>query len=174
MGTFLREVSLPPTVEGKLFLSRMPGRESSFEGDLDTIRARSIEHIICLAEMEDVPEDYRQALEKGRLATFARWLHFPIRDYGVPENREDLLLLARLTAELLQKGKAVLIHGGYGRGRTGMVAIMVLVALGLELPDAQERVREAGSFPQVSEQHQLVRWAAGRLAPDAAKEPAGD
>ncbi|HUX66429.1 MAG TPA: hypothetical protein VMV31_02960 [Terriglobales bacterium] len=43
------------------------------------------------------------------------------------------------------------------------MAEAVLLALGLALPEAERRVRQAGSGPETTEQEKLVAWAAGEL-----------
>jgi hypothetical protein len=56
---------------------------------------------------------------------------FAVADYGIPEDRETFWHLAQCLAAGLHSGERVLIHGGAGIGRTGTLAICVLLALGM-------------------------------------------
>ena len=50
------------------------------------------------------------------------WVHFPIGNLGVPEDKEAFLKLAEQTAEQLKRGDNVLVHCTDGVGRTGTFA----------------------------------------------------
>ena len=73
----------------------------------------------------------------------------------------------------LSAGRRVLIHCGAGIGRTGTLAVCVLVALGQTRAEAEAVVRAAGSQPETPEQHALVGWWAGR-AGRSAEAPGGE
>ena len=60
--------------------------------------------------------------------------------------------------DALREGQAVLLHCAAGLGRTGTAAACVLKALGLDAPEALQRIRDAGSNPQNAEQSGLVHW----------------
>jgi len=81
-----------------------------------------------------------------------------VADYGVPSDRQAFLEGARFVAESLRRGEKVLVHCGAGKGRTGMFAICVLMALGLAKEEAERKVKEAGSGPETPEQREFVDW----------------
>jgi ADP-ribosyl-[dinitrogen reductase] hydrolase len=73
------------------------------------------------------------------------WYHLPIRDGDVPDahfeqawHRQGPELRQRLTA-----GERILIHCRAGLGRTGLVAVRLLIELGEEPRTALDRVRAA-------------------------------
>jgi atypical dual specificity phosphatase len=142
----------------------MPGRCEPFEEAQKEIQRQGITRVVCLTPEEEIRSkspEYASALEGGAFS----WIHieFPIPDYGVPQDEEAFLNLVRSIAHQLQEGERVLIHCGAGHGRTGTVAICVLMALGLEKDEAEERVEDAGSAPETAEQRGLVEWVAKYL-----------
>ncbi len=65
------------------------------------------------------------------------------------------------TTDFSHRGRSFDICAG-GRGRTGTLATVVLIALGELLPDAKRAVKKAGSRPEVPAQKELVAWCAAR------------
>jgi len=160
----LRPASLPSDVPGKLFLYAMPGRYESWAVSRDTISQQGIHRVVSLASLKEIQKkspSYAQAVESGDLP----WAQcfFPVPDFGVPEDRGAFLDLARSVADSLREGERVLIHCGAGIGRTGTLAVCVLMALGMGKEESYQAVRNAGSNPETSEQEELVEWVAVEL-----------
>jgi len=118
------------------------------------------------------------ALAHERGASIA-CLRFPIEDHDVPEV-EAMRRLEDALAERAVRGEPTYVHCWGGRGRTGLVAGVVLVRLGLATPAGFTRViaelRDGlpGESPETAEQVAFVRrytqavpgplWPAPRLA----------
>ncbi len=154
-----RMVDLPEDVRGRLFLHRMPGRLEPLQRSIDEIRRRGISQVICLAplaEVEAKSPEYARLLRNG--GTPWRQVMFPIEDYGVPSDRQRFLAFVVQVAQSLRAGDYMLAHCAAGVGRTGLLASAVLVALGLPVDEAIERVSLTGSYPERPEQVDLVRW----------------
>jgi protein-tyrosine phosphatase len=161
--TQMRQVTLPDTIAGHLYLHHTPGRPDSEPLDvfLIDVAKREIDRVVCLVAREDIRRDspdYHHIL-----AGDVPWEHVdhPIPDFGIPANPEAFRALAKATAEALQDGKKVLIHCGAGIGRTGTCAIAVLLALGMSLPDATQAVEAVHSRPETKEQRDLLARIAG-------------
>lgn len=108
---------------------------------------------------------YAEAIEAGTLPCD---LHsFPIPDFGVPEDRRSFWVFAQDLARRLTEGERLLIHCGAGIGRTGTLAICVLLALGAPLEVATETVEAAGSVPETQEQRDLTAWCVLEAPPAA-------
>jgi protein-tyrosine phosphatase len=158
-----REVKLPGAVAGGLFLHSMPGRYDVYEDVRQEIARCHIARVVCLAPLAEVQTKsllYTQAIE----ATQPPWRQemFPVPDYGVPEDCDTFWRLAQRVATALQSGERVLIHCGAGVGRTGMLAICVLLALGMTVDHARTAIGAAGSSPETSAQQEVITWAATR------------
>ena len=155
----LRRLQLPPEVPGQVWLGPMPGRFESWNSFRDEADRTGLSTVVCLAPRMEVAElapEYHAALTRGGLPF--RWVHIPMRNFGLPEDpagfRRDIATLA----QDLRGGDVVLLHCAAGLGRTGSAAACLLKALGVSEAEALQRVRAAGSNPQNAEQSGLVHW----------------
>lgn len=153
-----RSVTLPEDVPGRLVLHRMPGFQESLEECLEALRDEGIQRIVCLAGPEELlsrSPDYASAIESNTLPVTVTC--FPIEEFGIPEDGDAFRSLALEIADQLRAGTGVLIHCGMGIGRTGTLAVCVLLALGATLAEAELAVAAAGSHPETAEQRALVK-----------------
>jgi protein-tyrosine phosphatase len=158
-----RRVELPPEVPGRLLLHSLPGRYEATESVWHQLRNEAVRAIVCLVEKDELDEkspEYARALEAGTVPCLV--LPFEIPDRGVPEDWEGFWALAGDVAKRLQSGEAVLIHCAGGVGRTAMLAICVLLALGDPASDARSAVSRAGSTIETAPQSQLISWCASQ------------
>jgi protein-tyrosine phosphatase len=160
-----RRVNLPAQVAGKLLLHSMPGRFEALERVWHQLRSEAVCAIICLSEIYEIrmkSSAYAAALESGTVPCSV--LPFEIREGGVPEDRESFWALAMEVAERLQAGEAVLIHCAGGVGRTALLAVSVLLALGHSMDEAESVVSAAGSTVETMPQIEMLSWCATRAA----------
>lgn len=154
----LRAVDLGGMAAGRLFLAAMPGRNSDMQADLAHMSAQSVSSILCLAEHD---ETHRLAPDYARLwgsdARMPILVIHPIPDLGVPHDIDTYRETVGATSERLKDGETVLIHCAAGIGRTGMTAIGVLCALGMDAQTACARVEAAGSGPETEEQREFLQ-----------------
>ncbi|HEX5686110.1 MAG TPA: dual specificity protein phosphatase family protein [Ideonella sp.] len=154
-----RRVELPAAVPGTLWLSSMPGRWEPWFTFVDEARRVDLALTLCLTEPDEIAElspSYRRAIDTGGVP--GAWLNVPVRNYGVPDDAEDLRQAVEAVVQMLQQGGAVLLHCAAGMGRTGTAAACVLKRLGLPAQEALRHVRDAGSNPQSAVQSGLVNW----------------
>ncbi len=162
----LREVHLPREVSGRLFLCEMLGRYGPVAEYERELALAGVDRVVCLTPMQEVwgaSPDYARRLQRGDFPVPVD--PFPIPDHGVPEDAHELLAFVRDLAARLKDGQRLVVHCGAGIGRTGTVAVCVLVALDLPLEEAWQKVLEAGSGPETGPQKALVRRLAGLLQP---------
>jgi protein-tyrosine phosphatase len=154
-----RPVILSDLCNGKLYLHSMPGRHKDFERAKDDIRKYKISKVVCLAPLEEIriksPEYFKAIQEKDIQFDL---LMFPISDYGIPDHPNRFLKLAKDIGNNLQEGENILIHCGAGIGRTGTLAVLTLIGIGLTAEESQVRVAIAGSFPETNIQKKFVKW----------------
>jgi protein-tyrosine phosphatase len=115
--------------------------------------------VVCLTEAHEL---------EGRYPTYVEWLRtdpracwFPVPDLSVPDDVEWTALIAGVLHEL-RGGSNVIVHCAAGIGRAGTAACSVLLAAGVPLEAAEQRVAESriGAGPQSRDQAAFIReWA---------------
>jgi protein-tyrosine phosphatase len=143
----------------------MPGRFEAIDSVWHEVRCEAVGAIVCLAEEYEIrlkSSRYAEALEAGTVPCDV--LPFEIREGGVPEDRDSFWALANNIANRLESGEAVLIHCAGGVGRTAMLAISVLLALGAPMEAAESVVSRAGSTVETTPQIEMLSWCATRAS----------
>lgn len=144
---------------GSLALSQMPGRDGDYQGDLDFIRDWKPSVVITLTTRAELVTAGAETLGADIRDSGARWVHLPIADFGVPDDAA-LKLWAKIgpvaCAALTGQGR-VLVHCFGGCGRSGMVALRLMVEVGEEAVDALLRLRKIR--PCAIETDAQMRWA---------------
>ena len=152
-----RPVVLPPGARGTLWLHSMPGRIERWDAFVAEAEQVRLGVIVCLTprhELSALAPAYDAAVRANALP--ARWLHLPMRDFGLADNVKAFRAGIEALGRDLSGGEAVLLHCAAGIGRTGTAAACLLKCLGLPADDALRRVREAGSNPQSAAQSGLI------------------
>jgi protein-tyrosine phosphatase len=147
----------------QLYPGGVPGRYEAIESVWHQVRKEAVNAIVCLAERAELHEksfEYARALEAGTVPCLV--LPFEIPDRGAPADRDAFCALAGDIAKRLQSGETVLIHCAGGVGRTAMLAVCVLLALGEPVGDARSAVSRAGSTIETAPQNQLIMWCASK------------
>ena len=159
-----RRVDLPARVPGTLLLHSMPGRFEAIEKVWRQVQIDAVVAIVCLTEKYEIrlkSSKYADALEAGAVPCSV--LPFEIREGGVPADRQAFWQLARDLADRLQSGEALLIHCAGGVGRTAMLAVSVLLALGEPFDEAESAVSRAGSIVETMPQIEMLSWCAAQM-----------
>ncbi len=89
----------------------------------------------------------------------AGWLHLPVADYGVPADAGAWRAALGRAGALLAGGGRVLVHCRGGCGRSGMLALALMVAAGEEGQAALSRLRAVR--PCAVETAAQLAWALG-------------
>jgi protein-tyrosine phosphatase len=154
----MRNVNLPSGVPGQLYLHNMPGRyaDEPIGKFLADAASKHVGCVVCLAPLDEIRNkspEYAKLLEAK-----VPWdrIDFPIPDFGVP-GKQALTAQAQEIATRLRAGTNLLIHCGAGIGRTGMMAMAVLMGLGHSHAEALLTVKAAGSCPETPEQTNLLK-----------------
>jgi protein-tyrosine phosphatase len=159
-----RRVPLPDFIPGMLFLTAMPGRFEPLAEWRGRMIRLNISHIVCLNplnEIENISPDYfRIVISKDH-----PWHlhHFPIPDFGVPDDSSEFLILAKKMSTYLNSGEKILIHCAAGIGRTGTFSMVLLMAAGLSREEAAKAVRMAYAQPEGLGQRHLIDWCQDKL-----------
>lgn len=161
-----------PLGNGRLGITFCPGKkgESVFGAawdrdldlDLDAVKGWGAEAVLSLIEghefkMLRVPE-----LGEAVKARGIEWLHFPIRDLGIPTD-DAMARWVAISTQLhatLERGGRVLVHCRGGLGRAGTIAALLLVERGGSAPQAISVVR--AMRPGAIETEEQERWVIHR------------
>jgi hypothetical protein len=157
-----RSVELPPECRGRLLLHSMPGRLEPLEAVWEEVRGSRIDCIVSLTGLDEIhcrSPRYWEAIVSGRVP--CERVEFAIPDFEIPPDKEAFRVLARDLAGRLGKGQRLLVHCAAGIGRTGMLALCTLLALGVSLDEAKAAVSAAGSGAETYWQNEVVAWCAG-------------
>ena len=159
----ISQLTIPAEIPGHLFVSSMPGRYSPFPSFLEYLETNDIARIVCLTPSEEVQLKSPEYWDAWRADTIPSIMtHFPIEDYGAPDDREGFFDLVSATVDDLRAGRHLIAHCGGGIGRAGTFAASVLLLLGETRQSAIQLVHRVGSSPQTDAQQELVTWVGQR------------
>ena len=159
-----RRVDLPAEVPGRLLLHSMPGRFETIDKVWQQLKSDAVGAIVCLTEEFEIrlkSSKYADALESGTVPCSV--VPFEIREGGVPADRDAFWVLANDLADRLRSGEALLIHCAGGVGRTAMLAVSVLLALGEPFNQAESAVSRAGSIVETMAQIDMLSWCVAQV-----------
>jgi protein-tyrosine phosphatase len=145
--------------DGILAISPLPGGGGDYASDLELLhewRPSIVVSMTTEAEMEHLGASHlgHDVQEHG-----ARWMHLPIEDFGAPTTAIEAkwLSVSRAALAALRGGGRVLVHCRGGCGRSGMVALRLMIESG-EAPDlALARLRKIR--PCAVETDAQMAWA---------------
>ncbi|MFA8387719.1 MAG: dual specificity protein phosphatase family protein [Pelagibaca sp.] len=153
--------------QGILAISPIPGGEGDFTGDIKHIIAWKPSIVMSLVTEVELVSAGAAGLWRTLSDSGTRWEHLPIHDFGVPDAEfEDAWPeVSRSARRALTGGGRVLVHCRGGCGRSGMVALRLMIEMGEAADDALNRLRHVR--PCAVETEEQMAWA---LA--ATREPA--
>ncbi len=129
---------------GRIGLCRLPGRSNDLAGDMSVIREWKPAIVVSMTGAAEMAKSGAGDLSARLGAADIAWRHFPVVDFGVPE-AEMLPPWTALSAVIharLDAGEGVLLHCMGGLGRSGMIALRLLVERGEGAEVALARLRE--------------------------------
>ncbi len=151
---------------GALGLCPMPGRTGDYAGDLAAVLGWRPSLVLTLAETGELAARGAAGLPADLAAAGVDWLHLPIPDFGTPP--AGLRRLWPETSARLRASPRLLVHCMGGCGRSGMIALRLMVEAGEAPEPALTRLRAAR--PCAVETKAQMRWAMGLDAPSHWRE----
>jgi protein-tyrosine phosphatase len=154
---------IPIGKKNLLGVSQFPGKNlqnifdlSSFIKDLQIIKKQKIKIVVSL-----LPENEKNKLGLDDLIWSkeeVEYIQFPINDFSVPPKKKfnELKKLISFIKENLMLSKYVLIHCNGGKGRSGMIAALVLKAMKEKDPIKKVREKVIGAI-ETEEQEIFVK-----------------
>lgn len=120
--------------------------------------------VVSLVEEYELLDRYPAYVAWLRAQRGARAVWWPVPDLHAPGLDATVVLVDDLAARL-RSGETLLMHCAAGIGRTGTIAVCVLLALGEPIEDALRIVGEARPLagPEAGPQRDLIEEFAARL-----------
>lgn len=145
--------------DGILAVSPMPGADGDLAGDLRHVadwRPAIVLSLVSSAELQSVGAEDLGAFVANH---GARWEHHAIQDFGIPDTLFDRawVPLSQTVRAALFGGGRVLVHCRGGCGRSGMVALRLMIEAGEAPDEALARLRSVR--PCAIETEDQLRWA---------------
>ena len=154
---------IPIGKKNLLGMSQFPGKNlqnifdlSSFLKDLQIIKKQKVKIVVSL-----LPDNEKNKLGLDDLIWSkeeVEYIQFPINDFSVPPKKKfnELKKLISFIKENLMLSKYVLIHCNGGKGRSGMIAALVLKAMKEKDPIKKVREKVIGAI-ETEEQEIFVK-----------------
>ena len=154
---------IPIGKKNLLGVSQFPGKNlqnifdlSSFLKDLQIIKKHKVKIVVSL-----LPDNEKNKLGLDDLIWSkeeVEYIQFPINDFSVPPKKKfnELKKLISFIKENLMLSKYVLIHCNGGKGRSGMIAALVLKAMKEKDPIKKVREKVIGAI-ETEEQEIFVK-----------------
>ncbi|WP_372570629.1 protein-tyrosine phosphatase family protein [Ruegeria jejuensis] len=144
---------------GTLALSPLPGRSGDYESDLAQIAEWKPGLVISMTTELEMFETGALQFGADIQSRASRWAHLPVRDFTAPpfaiqQAWPDVSADAR---HALSGGGRVLVHCRGGCGRSGMVALRLMIECG-EAPEAA-LTRLRALRPCAVETDEQMQWA---------------
>ena len=144
---------------GRIGICPLPGHDGHLDNDLQKLAAWNPAIVLSMTEQREMEAcgcgDLGERLNRLRID----WVHLPVRDFNglTARNARHWPDLSRRLHGLLDRGRAVLVHCRGGRGRSGMIALRLMVERGQEPDAALRQLREAR--PGAVETDEQRAWA---------------
>ena len=154
---------IPIGKKNLLGVSQFPGKNlqnifdlSSFSKDLQIIKKQKVKIVVSL-----LPDNEKNKLGLDDLIWSkeeVEYIQFPVNDFSVPPKKKfnELKKLISFIKKNLMLSKHVLIHCNGGKGRSGMIAALVLKAMKEKDPIKKVREKVIGAI-ETEEQEIFVK-----------------
>lgn len=155
-----------PVGGGTLAMASLPGRGGDYRGDLEVFHEWAPGIVISMTTEVEMAEVGGQNFGSDIQAMASRWCHLPVPDFGAPGGEVDAKWpeVSRNVRQALKGGGRVIVHCRGGCGRSGMVALRLMVECGEDRFEALNRLRALHDCA-VETKGQL-QWAFAAVPPE--------
>ena len=144
-----------------LGMSPMPGRFSNYYEDLTTLLVWNPALVITLTTLDELKDFNAHNLGDDLSQAGIQWIHLPIEDYGTPDSSDDMasILAIKQALHVLEGKKKVLVHCKGGCGRSGMLALKIMLSSKNAGTVDEELTRLRTVRPCAIETEEQLEWA---------------
>ncbi|MCF3594874.1 protein phosphatase [Rhodobacteraceae bacterium LMO-12] len=132
-----------PVAGGTLALASLPGRGGDYRGDLEVFHEWQPGIVISMTTKEEMVTVGAENFSWDIQAMGSRWHHLPVPDFGGPGSEIEARwpAVSQSVLQALRGGGRVIVHCKGGCGRSGMVALRLMVESGEDKLHALNRLR---------------------------------
>jgi predicted protein tyrosine phosphatase len=132
---------------GQLSIMARPSGGPDLETALSGLKRRGVDHVVSLLEPDEAEGLWLgdEDLVCGSIGL--RFTHFPITDFDIPLQRNDVLDLVNKLYSEITSGAHVVVHCRAGIGRSGLIACALLVRDGMTPGNAMREASSARGMP---------------------------
>jgi protein-tyrosine phosphatase len=131
-----------------------PGGDDWLAEDLRSLKEQGVTLIVSLQEEDEA--EYGGLKDEPRLCgeMGLRFRRFPIQDHSIPPLDQTTFDFIEELVREVKAGESVAVHCMAGIGRSGLICISVLIALGMESVAAMNAASDARglALPETDEQ----------------------
>lgn len=148
-----------PVGGGILAISPLPGAQGAYAEDLAHLHEWKPAWVITLTTMAEMVAAGASELGPDIQDSGTRWAHLPIPDFGAPDSEfnDRWPEISASALKALDGGGRVLVHCRGGCGRSGMVALRLMIEAGESALTALGRLR--GVRDCAVETDAQMKWA---------------
>jgi ankyrin repeat protein/protein-tyrosine phosphatase len=131
----------------KIGMTMCPGRNKGewrrdLAADLTVLKSLHVDVLVSLVKDTEL-----QSMGIAHLTTSVESygmesIHFPIQDKWIPSNIGEVASLVEIIVLRVHQGKTIVVHCNGGKGRTGLVVVATLYALGIPIDDGIKLIRD--------------------------------
>ena len=133
---------IPAALPGPIALSPHPAGGDALQHELQQLISLGYGHVASLLEPDEAAQLHLADEAAACARAGLRFHHLPVRDGSIPGFACYVAFMESL-AEALADGRGLLVHCRHGIGRSGMVAIGLLLRGGVPYAEAVEQVSKA-------------------------------
>ena len=150
---------------GRLATSAHPAAAGDPAVRIEAVAAAGFQQVVSLlepAEADSLGLESEPGLVEAEGMTF---ISFPIADFSEPDSLPAFADLAQRLYRDLQSGRSTLVHCRGGVGRSGLLAVAVLIQGGMSVQDAKSLVthKRGKPSPETGRQSRWLETNATRL-----------
>lgn len=132
----------------KIGITMCPGRNKknhsrNLNKDIDILLKHGCEVLVTLVQQSELDSMGIPHFVETVTLHGMEVIHSPIKDKWIPNSMDYFMNLIEELVEQVALGKNIVVHCNGGRGRSGLVVVSTLVALGLEPGKATDIVRSS-------------------------------
>ena len=150
---------VPGPWPGRLAISKRPRGGDWLEDEMGAWKEKGVSMVVSLLEEREAAELELEREPAAAQRVSIEFVALPVPDRGVPESLVGMAQAIGKVRSVLQASGTVAVHCRQGIGRSGMLAVGVLLAEGMDARQAMEVVSRARGMevPETAEQREWLR-----------------